>query len=67
MAERRIIWMPWRGHNARVLAARERARQRWFGWGYRLRAYPPALPPLPVFFSPEAAARAARERRGSAT
>jgi len=57
-----VIWMPWAGHNARLLAERERLRGRYFGWSQRdPTKYVPALPALPLFYSPWAAFRAASE------
>ena len=34
MSERKVIWMPWEGHNARILAERARPK-RCFGWSWR--------------------------------
>jgi len=61
MTERLVYWMPWAGHNARVLAERAKPR-RCFGWSSRDPAkYVRALPPLPLFYTPSAAKRAASE------
>jgi len=59
----RVVYeKPWAGHNARVAADRARRRNIWFGWSRRDPAkYVKALPPLPLFYTPLAAARAASE------
>lgn len=57
---RQTTWMPWRGHNDRVLAERDRQRHRYFGWSPRdPDLYLPALREAPLFYSAAAAANAA--------
>lgn len=62
----RVIWKPWVGHNARVLAERERARNKWFGWSPRdPKLFVKVLPERPLFYSPAAAALAAELADGN--
>jgi hypothetical protein len=61
MTERLVFWMPWAGHNARLLAERAKPR-RCFGWSSRDPAkYVRALPRPPLFYTPSAAKRAVSE------